>query len=290
MKFRARMIEQLAVKKFYSIVVTMGKMAKMCVLRLTADKMFFILTDQSVSGGPAVWAEIDQESFFNEYNIEGVSSDHNEIYLEFSPDKLAKTLNSLRTGQTRSVKVKLTKKKDTPCLTFEVEMMGAPLVSSRTCVHDFPVIVLPRKLWSDFREPGLPQFDVSICLPEMKRLKHLLERYKTLGQAVTVTATKQGRLSLKMEGEDGVFSTHYPDLRVPVYRDDTLPWQRGDSALLPDTASVRVDLRRLGLFLSAELGQSKRAIANVVDTEMLHMFFLYDDLLIQYFLPVTHKQ
>ena len=179
MKFRARMIEQLAVKKFYSIVVTMGKMAKMCVLRLTADKMFFILTDQSVSGGPAVWAEIDQESFFNEYNIEGVSSDQNEIYLEFSPDKLAKTLNSLRTGQTRSVKVKLTKKNDTPCLTFEVEMMGAPLVSSRTCVHDFPVIVLPRKLWSDFREPGLPQFDVSICLPEMKRLKHLLERHNS---------------------------------------------------------------------------------------------------------------
>ena len=34
-------------------------------------------------------------------------------------------------------------------------------------------------------------------------------------------------------------------------------------------ASVRVDLRRLGLFLSAELGQSKRAIANLVDTEML---------------------
>ena len=180
MKFRARMIEHLLVKKFYSIVVTMGKMAKLCVLRLTADKIFFILTDQSVSGGPAVWAEIDQESFFNEYNMEGVSSDqNNEIYLEFSPDKLAKTLNSLRTGQTRSVKVKLTKKNDTPCLTFEVEMMGAPLVSSRTCVHDFPVIVLPRKLWSDFREPGLLQFDVSICLPEMKRLKHLLERHNS---------------------------------------------------------------------------------------------------------------
>ena len=39
MKFRARMIEQIAVKKFYSIIVSMGKMAKMCVLRLTADKV-----------------------------------------------------------------------------------------------------------------------------------------------------------------------------------------------------------------------------------------------------------
>ena len=33
------MIEQLAVKKFYSIIVSMGKMGKMCVLRLTADKV-----------------------------------------------------------------------------------------------------------------------------------------------------------------------------------------------------------------------------------------------------------
>ena len=42
------MIEQLAVKKFYSIIVSMGKMGKMCVLRLTADKVngngVFILT------------------------------------------------------------------------------------------------------------------------------------------------------------------------------------------------------------------------------------------------------
>ena len=75
-----------------------------------------------------------------------------------------------------------------------------------------------------------------------------------------------------------------------MYRDDTLPWQRGDSALLPDTASVKVDLRRLGLFLSTDLGQPKRVVANIVDSEMLHMFFLYDDLLTQYFLPVTHKQ
>ena len=31
-----------------------------------------------------------QENFFNEYNIEGVTPEHNEIYLEFSPDKMYK--------------------------------------------------------------------------------------------------------------------------------------------------------------------------------------------------------
>ena len=36
-------------------------------------QLFFILTDQSAVGGPAVWAELEQETYFNEYNIEGVS-------------------------------------------------------------------------------------------------------------------------------------------------------------------------------------------------------------------------
>ena len=241
-----------------------------------------------MSGGPSVWAEMEQESYFNEYNIEGVSPEQNEIYLEFVPDKLAKTLSSLRTGQTRSVKMKLTKKNDTPCLTFDVELAGAA-INTRTCVHDFPVIVLPRKVWADFKEPSLPQFDISICLPELKKLRHLLERYKSLGQAVTVSANKSGRLSLKVESDEGTFSTHYPDLRVPVYRDDTLPWQRGDSAALPDSAAVRVDLRRLGLFLSGDQSPPKRAIANIVDSDTLHMFFLHEDLLVQYFLPATSK-
>ena len=31
-----------------------------------------------------------QESLFNEYNMEGVSPEHNQIFVEFSPDTLHK--------------------------------------------------------------------------------------------------------------------------------------------------------------------------------------------------------
>lgn len=65
------MIEVLAIKKFYSIIGTMARISKVCVMRLTVDKVYFILTDSGAStGGPAVWCEMDQENFFNEYNIE----------------------------------------------------------------------------------------------------------------------------------------------------------------------------------------------------------------------------
>jgi len=292
MKFRGRMIEQVAIRKFYTVIGTIAKISKVCVLRLNADKMFFILTDQGASGGPAVWCEMDQENYFNEYNIEGVSPEQNEIYLELVPEKLYKTLTGLKssTVPVKSLKMKLTKKNDVACLTFEVEVAVTAL--SRTIVHDIPVQVVPRKVWADYQEPPMPQFDVSICLPELKKLRHLTDRYKTLGQAVTVTASKQGKLSLKVESDEGVFSTHYPDLRVPVFRDDTLPWRRPDSQAVTDpnhSASVRVDLKRLSQFLAGEQLQPKRAIANIVESEVLHMFFVHDDLLVQYFVPATSK-
>jgi len=288
MKFRGRITEQICIKKFYSILVSMGKISKDCVMRLTSEKVYFILSDQAASGGPAVWCEIEQECYFNEYNIEGVSPDQNEIFLEFVPDKMAKTLTTLKTSNPRSVKMKLIKRSDVPCLTFELEM-GQPL-RDRNCVHDFPVVVLPRRMWGDYKEPTMPQFDLSICLPELKKLRHLMERYRSLGQAVTITANKEGRLTLKVESDDGVFSTHYPNLKVPVYRDETLPWQMTDSQLMPDSASVRVDLKRFNIFLVGEQLQPRRVIANIVEREMLHMFFLHDDLIVQYFLPATCKQ
>jgi len=285
MKFRARMVDGGAIKKFYSVLGNMARLAKVCVLRLTADHLYFILTDLTAGGGPSVWCALKQEAYFNEYNIEGVSAEQNEIYLELQPEKLAKSLASLRSGHARGVKVKLTKK-SVPCLTFEVELPG--LHGSRTALHDIPVTVLPRSVWKDYQEPTMPPFDVSICLPEVRKLRHLVERMKVLGQAVTLTATKQGSLSLRVESDEGEFSTHYPDLPVPVYRDDTLPWRRPDTQAL-QAAAVRVDLRRLALFLGGEVLQPKRAIANIVDREVLHMFFVHEDLVVQYFLATSSR-
>jgi len=285
------MIEQMAIRKLYTVIGTMARISKVCVLRLTSDKVYFILTDSGAStGGPAVWCEMDQENFFNEYNIEGVSPEQNEIFLELVPERLSKTLASLRGGSARGLKIKLTKKNDTPCLTFEVDLPS--LASGTTCIHDIPVQVLPRRVWKDYSEPAMPPFDVSICLPDLKKLKHLTERYKNVGQSVTISVTKRGSLSFKVEGDEGVFSTHYPNLRVPVYRDDTLPWKKpvNDSTADVDiSASVRVDLKRFNMFLSGEQLLPKRSIANVVDNEVLHMFLVHDDLVVQFFLPATTK-
>ena len=107
MKFRGRMTDVCAIRKFYDILNTMAKLSKVCVLRLTASRVYFIVTDLSTSGsnspmgGPCVWCEINHANFFQEYNLEGVTKEENEIYLELEPDKLAKNLTALKSSAAR---------------------------------------------------------------------------------------------------------------------------------------------------------------------------------------------
>uniref|UniRef100_A0A8C4T383 Uncharacterized protein n=1 Tax=Erpetoichthys calabaricus TaxID=27687 RepID=A0A8C4T383_ERPCA len=63
------------VKKFNDssclcVVNTVSKLTKMCTLRLTKEKLFFMLTDKVANGGVSMWSELLQENFFDEFQIE----------------------------------------------------------------------------------------------------------------------------------------------------------------------------------------------------------------------------
>ena len=61
-----------------------------------------------------------QGHFFDEYAMEGVSPEANEIYLELSPENLLKALKTAQNA--KWIKIKLTKK-HAPCLTVEVDLV-----------------------------------------------------------------------------------------------------------------------------------------------------------------------
>jgi len=62
--------------------------------------------------------------------MDGLSKEYNEIYLEIVTESIVRSLKSAHNA--KSMKIKLTKK-DTPCLTFEIELVNIPLFS---CIHD----------------------------------------------------------------------------------------------------------------------------------------------------------
>lgn len=61
-----------------------------------------------------------QANVFDEYQMEGVSSEDNEICLEVTPENLSRALKTVQNA--KAVKVKLTKK-HCPCLTIAAELV-----------------------------------------------------------------------------------------------------------------------------------------------------------------------
>ncbi|XP_019749445.1 checkpoint protein HUS1 [Hippocampus comes] len=282
MKFRGKIVDVACLNHFTRVVSTISKLTKTCALRLTPDHLFFVLCGKVASGGVAMWCELAQANIFDEYQMEGVSSQDNEICLEVTPENIFRALRTVHNA--KSVKVKLTKK-HCPCLTVAAEL---PTMSSvnRVVTHDVPVDVIPRRLWHEFKEPSLPDFDVSVYLPPLKTMKNVVDRMKNLSNFLVVEANLSGQMTLKIETDLVSVTTHFKDLGNPHWGDRTS--QDGGSQSPRDLdamAQARVDIRKLQQFLVGQQVNPSRAICNIVHQTVLHLILLHQDVSLQYFIP-----
>lgn len=63
-------------------MTTISKLSKECVLRLSKDHIYFIVSDDtSGPAPPLLWCEIPQTMFFSDYQLIGVDDEHKDIYL-----------------------------------------------------------------------------------------------------------------------------------------------------------------------------------------------------------------
>ncbi|XP_048408696.1 checkpoint protein HUS1 [Stegostoma tigrinum] len=283
MKFRGKIVDVGCLNHFTRVVNTISKLTKSCILRLTSDKLYFIFSDKVASGGVAMWCQLFQGNFFDEYQIEGVSAEHNEIYLELMPENLSRSLKTAQNAKT--VKIKLTMK-HCPCITIAVEL---PSLSShsRIVTHDIPISIIPRKLWNDFEEPSVPDFDVSIYLPVLKIMKSVVERMKNLANHVIIEANQNGEMNLKIDTDLVSVTTHFKELGNPPWVEEgTQP----DSCQIRDPTSMaeaRIDIKRLLQFLAGQQVNPSKAICNIVTNKVIHFVLLHEDVSLQYFIPAV---
>ncbi|XP_063339496.1 checkpoint protein HUS1 isoform X4 [Pelmatolapia mariae] len=281
MKFRGKIIDIACLNHFTRVVTTISKLTKMCVLRLTPDNLFFVLSGKVANGGVSMWCELSQANFFDEYQMEGVSSEDNEICLEVTPENLSRALKTVQNA--KAVKVKLTKK-HCPCFTIAAELPTLSSVS-RVVTHDVPVDVIPRRLWHEFKEPSMPDFDVSIYLPPLKTMKNIVDRMKNLSNFLVIEANLNGEMNLKIETDLVSVTTHFRDLGNP-------PWGKNMFQLHehrdPESmVEARVDIRRLQQFLMGQQVNPTKAMCNIVHQSVLHLILLHEDMSLQYFIPAV---
>ncbi|XP_070393814.1 checkpoint protein HUS1 isoform X4 [Dermacentor albipictus] len=240
MKFRGRIVDIVCIQQLSKIVHTVSKLAKDVTLRITTDCVYFILNEDAVSGGGWLWADIPQETLFQEYNMQGVSEEFNEIYLDVVADHIVKALKSAAAA--KSLKVKLTKRQ-TPCLSFEIELPS--LVStSRTVVHDVPVSVIPRRLWNNFAQPDVEEGDIVTHMPSLKVMKNVVDKMKNLSSYATITISSDHGMTVSVQTDMVTVTTHFKGLQFPLSRDGTVSHD--------GVYEARIDLRKLVPVLLAQ--------------------------------------
>ncbi|XP_013379914.1 checkpoint protein HUS1 isoform X2 [Lingula anatina] len=249
MRFRGKIVDVGCIQHFTRVISMVAKLAKNCTVRITASKIYFILSERLVNGGVNIWCELSQTNFFSEYAMDGLSEDYNEIFLEVVPDNMVKCLKTAQTA--KSVKIKLTKK-HSPCLTFEVEL-------------------------------------VSIYMPSLKVLRNVTDKMKNLNNYVTIAANGSGEMVLKVETDMASVSTHFGDLSNPQWSKENMPAAANSQPKDRDPekfAEARIDIRKFSQFLSGQQVNPERVICNILDNRVVHFFLLHDDVSLQYFMPV----
>ncbi|CAB3225901.1 unnamed protein product [Arctia plantaginis] len=279
MKFRAVMIDAGPMREFSNVVTIISKLSKECVLRLADDQLYFIVSEENSGPTPPIlWCEIPHAMFFSEYQMIGIDEEHKDIYLGLSSGNLARSLVTLKSA--KSLKMKLTKKQ-CPCLTLEIEMPSVTSQQTRHVTHDIPVTVIPRKLWSDFHEPRVPDPDISIELPSLKQLRTTIDRMKTMSSEVVIRASAEGRLTLQIKTDMAKVSTRFRDLRVesfggPIDHSDS----ETDSQVNEDMSRIcycRVDAKKLSMFLSADQISSNRTLCSIVNKKLVILCLQTDE-------------
>ncbi|XP_042304802.1 checkpoint protein HUS1 isoform X2 [Sceloporus undulatus] len=281
MRLRAKMADVGCLSHFTRVANTIAKLAKTCTLRFTVDRVFFILNDKVANGGVSMWCALSQEKFFDEFQMEGAAAEDNEIYLELTPENFSRALKTAQNA--KAVKIKLTNKQ-CPCLTVAVELPSLAS-SSRIVVHDIPVGMIPRKLWGDFREPSLPDFDVSIYLPAMKTMKSVVERMKNISHSLVIEANQQGEMNLKIETALVSVTTHFKALGNPAWVSEHASQKPAQERQPERMAEARIDIKRLLQLLAGQQVNPAKALCNIVNQRIVHFILLHEDFSLQYFIP-----
>ena len=85
-------------------------------------------------------------------------------------------------------------KRKTTCLTVELDLHSmSSKINSRTITHDIPIkVVSTSKQMDDFKEPSIDRTTLSIEMPPVKVIKHMIERFKSLSDFIFLEATNKG--------------------------------------------------------------------------------------------------
>ncbi|XP_027853042.2 checkpoint protein HUS1 [Aphis gossypii] len=272
MKFRGKIIDPHCMKQFYSIVIILSKLCRNVVLRLSSTKLYLIALNESNSNQISVWSVLDQQSFFKDYDMIG-ETESNEILFSLPIDMLASSLSSAKQTNLKTLKMKLTDKLS-PCLTIELDL-ESQVSSKQLCTHDIPVTVILPKDWSEYKEPTIPTHNISVVMPSIRVVRHIVDKMKRIGPRLMVSLDASGKMVLGVSNLSATVDTHFIDLEIVSVQNSTDKENK---------YSTIVDIKKFSQFLNCETLNLSKILCHVVEGLLLHCSIEEDEYVLHYFL------
>mmetsp|Transcript_43622 Transcript_43622/g.70851 ORF Transcript_43622/g.70851 Transcript_43622/m.70851 type:complete len:275 (-) Transcript_43622:396-1220(-) len=249
MRFKATLIKsQLVVR---TLQYAIEKISSNCIVHLTPTTVFFIVS-ASLGDGHIVWAEFAVVHLFTDFRVE--SKNKNEIMFEAQVKNLLRALKSASSSQ--DIGMRLTRDKATgiPYCTFEIQnaIQSAHMTN---VTHDVPIEVYSPAQMSVIKEPVLADPEVSVELPPLKDLQHVVDRMKSIGTHLHLTLTAKGEMQLKVDTDMVYLTTFYKNLGVRSSQSDE------------SEAKALVDVKALGRALHTWQIAPRTVICCIVSVE-----------------------
>ncbi|KAL1284770.1 Checkpoint protein [Trichinella pseudospiralis] len=281
MKLSVKISNTGSIENFTRLISAISKLSKECIIRIVKDKLYITKKDFVQDAGQKFLCDLNLESFFTEFRMEGWSADNNEIYLQLSTELL---LQALKTGTlAKSLKIRLTKK---PTIT----------ACNRLVTHDIPVTILLPRLWPEklFENWSLDA-DLKLLLPPVRTVHKVVAGMKHINNYIMIAGSNGGELTLKVETDEVSVASCFPSFVQPsthitgqgssaTSNIDLVPASRGDGSV---TYSTRIDIRWLLAFLSSQLSSQGNISLSIMDGQMVYFTVNCDDYLLHYYIPAV---
>ncbi|KAI9633365.1 checkpoint protein Hus1/Mec3 [Dioszegia hungarica] len=260
MRFRTHIIN---IPLLHRIIRSLAALARLCVIRLSEDKVHFIVPGNENKDGVQVWSQVKVETLFSNFRVE--SNNKNEIWLELHLDALLKVLksadSSINDGITDSrnatslqdgeVSLKLNKRGNQAIWAFDIrgrsQLSGKPM----QITHEINVHVLSPKRQGELNEPLCPPPDIHLVLPNLTDLRNLVSRLGTMADDVKLSANHEGKMELTVRSKNVDLTTTWDKLHIPTQNTDSeeeeepVPADKMFSAVVP--------IRAMQKFLTSHL-------------------------------------
>lgn len=272
MKFRAVINDQNCMREFFNIISTLSRMSKEICFNIQSEQILIICCDISVNGMPQIWSDINNTSYFQQYQMEGINTDKNPFILfTMSTTKLTTAIALLRAGIGVSyTKLKLTNKQF-PCLTIDMEIASTETTDTRIITHDVPVKIIPIRDWPEFELPIMRKFQYTLKMPSSRSLRQLVDKMKNIAPTLTIYSHAKGEFSIVIETVSATIASHYTNLdtqKIQQNNGDDPVDKNSDS----DEISCCIDTKQFANCMSSIQFQDVQMYCNVKQDSKLKMF------------------